>query len=71
MRLIFTAIILTLLAQPVLAVTIEGLNKVCKAYANNGFEFGDNFEDVTDSTMCTAYVAAAIDSAASVCESYR
>ena len=49
-----------MLTQPVWAVTIEGLNKVCKTYANNGFEIGDNFEDVTEGRMCTAYVAATL-----------
>ena len=71
MRLLLTTIILTMLAQPVLAVTIEGLNRVCKTYANNSFEYGDDLADIVDATMCTAYVAAVIDSAHSVCVSYK
>ena len=66
MRLILTTIILTMLAQPVWAMTVEGLYKHCKPYTEKGFS-ADGTPGRLSALACTSYIASSIENARSVC----
>lgn len=67
MRLLFTTIILTMFAQPLLAATVESLYKNCKPYANNGFELPQDQLGILNALMCRGYITATIENASAVC----
>ena len=73
MRLLVTTIILTLMAQPVWAMTLEGLYNTCKPYADRGFKLSDSSDvvGVYKDGICEGYVIATIEQLQSVCLVYE
>ena len=72
MRLFLTAVILTLLAQPALSMTNEGLLQSCKPFANRGFEYANQNDPIGifKDGLCLGYMYGAIEQMAYLCESY-
>ena len=69
-RLILTTIILTMLAQPVLAVDTGALLKQCKPFANNGYSFdGLSETQLSKATICKAFISGILHHAFAVCQS--
>ena len=73
MRLFLTAMILTMLAQPVSAITIESLYKNCKPYADRGFENAkvDDVVGLYAEALCLGYMIATIEQLNSICGDYQ
>lgn len=71
MRLLITTIILTMLAQPVWAQSIEKLYLSCSSYAKSGFDFGNTQEEIIDAVICKTFINATISNAQSLCRTYQ
>ena len=73
MRLILTTIILTMLAQPVWAITTEGLLKSCKPFADNAFELSnpkDPRSSLSDG-ICAGHMVSTVEQASALCAEYK
>ena len=69
MRLLLTTIILTMLAQPALALTNLQLFEYCKPYANNGYSIDGLYNDqIHKSTAFTLFQSGALHHAHWVCK---
>ena len=68
-RLLFTTIILTMLAQPAWAMSNEVLYKKCKPFAERGFELDLNGSTSRslDDALCLGYILAVIEQANYLC----
>ena len=62
MRLLLTTIILTMLAQPVWATTVDAMYHMCKKWQNSGFnDFFEFNEDGARALQCNEYMNALVD----------
>ena len=73
MRFFLTAVILTMLSQPVAATTIESLYENCKPFADRGFENSepDDVIGLYADALCIGYMVATVEQLNSLCDDYQ
>ena len=73
MRTLIYAALLTMLAQPVWAITTEGLLKSCKPFADNAFELSnpkDPRSSLSDG-ICAGHMVSTVEQASALCSEYK